>query len=340
METPDPNMPSTPDGIISTFLPGPVSGSAPDVACSGETTAFSTSVPVPCPARTTVSERASISGPSNVVESSPNLTPETNDIVQPLDDSSVELIADPLPPGWDERVDQNGRVYYVDHVNKRTQWDRPSFSLPEGWEQRTDASGRVYYVDHINHVTTWYHPLSENLRVQSTPSRLSLDVGSCSDAGYRTSEEDGAVEDGELLISEPQNSFSRVHSISPGSRSPSLTVHDLRGSSHRTGSSRRSLTMAPSSTTRDRRTAAQATLSRANQLSVLDEVRAAQTMYLRRRQVSLEDTVAHSPSGADLHDRPKTFSANTAACDSSSTTEQNKFISFLPHAAFLECHSA
>nr|2DMV_A Chain A, Itchy homolog E3 ubiquitin protein ligase [Homo sapiens] len=31
-----------------------------------------------------------------------------------------------LPPGWEQRVDQHGRVYYVDHVEKRTTWDRPS----------------------------------------------------------------------------------------------------------------------------------------------------------------------------------------------------------------------
>ncbi|KAA0193841.1 E3 ubiquitin-protein ligase [Fasciolopsis buskii] len=111
---------------MSTSLPGAIGGSAPDVACVGEVAASSTSVPVPCTARMTVSERASLSGPANVVESGPSLTTETNGVVQPLDDSSVELVAEPLPPGWDERVDQNGRVYYVDHVNKRTQWDRPS----------------------------------------------------------------------------------------------------------------------------------------------------------------------------------------------------------------------
>lgn len=26
---------------------------------------------------------------------------------------------------WEQRVDQHGRVYYVDHVEKRTTWDRP-----------------------------------------------------------------------------------------------------------------------------------------------------------------------------------------------------------------------
>lgn len=31
----------------------------------------------------------------------------------------------PLPPGWERKVDATGRVYYVDHVNRKTQWDRP-----------------------------------------------------------------------------------------------------------------------------------------------------------------------------------------------------------------------
>lgn len=31
----------------------------------------------------------------------------------------------PLPSGWEQRFDQNGRIYYVDHVNKRTTWVRP-----------------------------------------------------------------------------------------------------------------------------------------------------------------------------------------------------------------------
>ncbi|KAF8562987.1 hypothetical protein P879_09980 [Paragonimus westermani] len=102
--------------------------------------------------------------------------------------SSVELVSDPLPPGWDERVDQNGRTYYVDHVNRRTQWDRPSYQLPEGWEQRTDNNGRVYYVDHINHQTTWYHPLSEASRMHEIASGLSIDGGSGSDTECRNGE--------------------------------------------------------------------------------------------------------------------------------------------------------
>ncbi|XP_062867498.1 E3 ubiquitin-protein ligase NEDD4-like isoform X2 [Trichomycterus rosablanca] len=32
----------------------------------------------------------------------------------------------PLPPGWEEKVDNLGRTYYVNHNNRTTQWKRPS----------------------------------------------------------------------------------------------------------------------------------------------------------------------------------------------------------------------
>ncbi|XP_077988397.1 E3 ubiquitin-protein ligase NEDD4-like isoform X2 [Glandiceps talaboti] len=32
----------------------------------------------------------------------------------------------PLPQGWEERVDNNGRVFYVNHLSRSTQWERPT----------------------------------------------------------------------------------------------------------------------------------------------------------------------------------------------------------------------
>ncbi|XP_029548901.1 E3 ubiquitin-protein ligase Itchy isoform X1 [Salmo trutta] len=69
----------------------------------------------------------------------------------------------PLPPGWEQRVDQNGRMYYVDHIEKKTSWNRPD-SLPSGWERRVDPMGRVYFVDHISRTTTWQRPTQESVR--------------------------------------------------------------------------------------------------------------------------------------------------------------------------------
>ncbi|KAL1513119.1 hypothetical protein ABEB36_002580 [Hypothenemus hampei] len=34
----------------------------------------------------------------------------------------------PLPPEWEERQDANGRTYYVNHIARTTQWERPTVS--------------------------------------------------------------------------------------------------------------------------------------------------------------------------------------------------------------------
>lgn len=41
-------------------------------------------------------------------------------------DDDEEILKDELPAGWEERLAQNNRVYYVNHVTKTTQWDRPT----------------------------------------------------------------------------------------------------------------------------------------------------------------------------------------------------------------------
>uniref|UniRef100_A0A671LJP7 E3 ubiquitin-protein ligase n=1 Tax=Sinocyclocheilus anshuiensis TaxID=1608454 RepID=A0A671LJP7_9TELE len=64
---------------------------------------------------------------------------------------------------WEQRVDQNGRLYYVDHVEKKTTWERPE-PLPAGWERRVDPMSRVYFVDHISRTTTWQQPTMETVR--------------------------------------------------------------------------------------------------------------------------------------------------------------------------------
>ncbi|KAM9828977.1 itchy E3 ubiquitin protein ligase b [Syngnathus typhle] len=69
----------------------------------------------------------------------------------------------PLPPGWEQRIDQHGRLYFVDHVEKKTTWERPD-PLPPGWERRVDQMGRVYFVDHITRTTTWQRPTVETVR--------------------------------------------------------------------------------------------------------------------------------------------------------------------------------
>ncbi|NXF01974.1 WWC2 protein, partial [Smithornis capensis] len=73
----------------------------------------------------------------------------------------------PLPDGWEEARDYDGKVFYIDHNTKQTSWIDPrdrltkplSFAdcvgdeLPWGWEAAYDPQIGVYYIDHINQTT-------------------------------------------------------------------------------------------------------------------------------------------------------------------------------------------
>uniref|UniRef100_A0A673LVZ3 WW domain-containing protein n=1 Tax=Sinocyclocheilus rhinocerous TaxID=307959 RepID=A0A673LVZ3_9TELE len=68
----------------------------------------------------------------------------------------------PLPEGWEEARDFDGKVYYIDHINYTTSWIDPrdrytkplTFAdcigdeLPVGWEEAYDPHVGAYYVDH------------------------------------------------------------------------------------------------------------------------------------------------------------------------------------------------
>lgn len=72
----------------------------------------------------------------------------------------------PLPDGWEKRVEPNGRVYFVNHKNRTTQWEDPRTQgqlqqepLPQGWEMRfTEDAGVKYFVDHNTRTTTFHDP--------------------------------------------------------------------------------------------------------------------------------------------------------------------------------------
>ena len=48
-----------------------------------------------------------------------------------------------------------------------------TFLLPVGWEARIDSHGRIFYIDHNNRTTTWQRPTNITVREnipQRTPS--------------------------------------------------------------------------------------------------------------------------------------------------------------------------
>nr|CAH7712862.1 unnamed protein product [Callosobruchus chinensis] len=93
----------------------------------------------------------------------------------------------PLPDGWEERQDANGRTYYVNHMARTTQWERPTLRagqqgaglnnarrpqdddvlgpLPEGWEERVHSDGRIFFIDHNTRTTQWEDPRLSNPQI-------------------------------------------------------------------------------------------------------------------------------------------------------------------------------
>ncbi|XP_033820983.1 protein WWC3 [Periophthalmus magnuspinnatus] len=81
----------------------------------------------------------------------------------------------PLPAGWEEARDYDGRVFFIDHNTRQTSWIDPrdritkplTFAdcvgdeLPLGWEEVYDQQVGVYYIDHINKTTQIENPRTQ-----------------------------------------------------------------------------------------------------------------------------------------------------------------------------------
>ncbi|XP_051047231.1 LOW QUALITY PROTEIN: E3 ubiquitin-protein ligase HECW1-like [Phodopus roborovskii] len=102
-------------------------------------------------ARTTEGLESPMAGPSNRREGEcpilhnsqpisqlPSLRPEHH---------HYPTIDEPLPPNWEARIDSHGRVFYVDHVNRTTTWQRPTVApTPDGMIR----SGSIHQMEQLN----------------------------------------------------------------------------------------------------------------------------------------------------------------------------------------------
>lgn len=91
----------------------------------------------------------------------------------------------PLPEGWDFARDFDGKLYFIDHNNRKTTWIDPrdrytkpqSFAdcigneLPLGWEEAYDAQIGPYYINHVNQVTQLEDPRLEWRSIQEAMLR-------------------------------------------------------------------------------------------------------------------------------------------------------------------------
>ncbi|XP_026732605.1 WW domain-containing oxidoreductase [Trichoplusia ni] len=73
---------------------------------------------------------------------------------------------DELPAGWEEKSTQDGNVYYVNTVSKKTQLTHPRtgrkkvipFELPFGWSKSVDAEGKTIYIQRETGNRTYVDP--------------------------------------------------------------------------------------------------------------------------------------------------------------------------------------
>jgi E3 ubiquitin-protein ligase NEDD4 len=118
-----------------------------------------------------------------------NLLPQLRELIPGVPTPPYE----DLPPGWESRISQQGRKYFVDHNTRTTSWNRPPLNLlavsptihapsaradetvlssnatsgdgtysdvhlPPGWDMRHTRDGRLYFLDHNTRTSTWGDP--------------------------------------------------------------------------------------------------------------------------------------------------------------------------------------
>eukprot|EP00048_Salpingoeca_helianthica_P024377 m.31910 g.31910 ORF g.31910 m.31910 type:complete len:620 (-) comp9351_c2_seq1:25-1884(-) len=70
----------------------------------------------------------------------------------------------PLPPGWALLHTREGRPYFAHREQRRCTWADPRLAdpkdaLPAGWEQAVDGNGEPYYIDHVHKRTQRERPV-------------------------------------------------------------------------------------------------------------------------------------------------------------------------------------
>lgn len=123
------------------------------------------------------------SAPSNNNSSRSTSTPQSRP--DSADDNSASSPANVnpeagLPPGWSMQIAPNGRMFFIDHNERKTSWVDPRTgraspmpsqtrppeddlgSLPEGWEERVHSDGRIFFIDHNTRTTQWEDPRLSN----------------------------------------------------------------------------------------------------------------------------------------------------------------------------------
>uniref|UniRef100_A0A8C1ZDW6 E3 ubiquitin-protein ligase n=1 Tax=Cyprinus carpio TaxID=7962 RepID=A0A8C1ZDW6_CYPCA len=106
---------------------------------------------------------------------------EVTDSTDPGSQRPQQLLP-PLPPGWEEKVDNLGRTYYVNHNNRTTQWKRPSI---------VDVVSETENDNHLRHINQEAHRVFRSRRhISEDLENEQLDIRDIDDSWEPISEED------------------------------------------------------------------------------------------------------------------------------------------------------
>jgi len=113
---------------LSTNVNTPIPGSSAAPSRPSVSSTTTTEQPQQRPHSTSVSNVNGAPSPNNLTVPTITTT-QPNGPPVPRQASSASTFEDQqgrLPPGWERRVDNLGRTYYVDHNTRTTTWTRPT----------------------------------------------------------------------------------------------------------------------------------------------------------------------------------------------------------------------
>nr|XP_029711827.1 E3 ubiquitin-protein ligase Nedd-4-like isoform X3 [Aedes albopictus] len=127
--------------------------------------------------------------------------------------------ADTLPSGWEERQDANGRTYYVNHLQRTTQWERPTATLSQSSQDNDMAAAfqRRVHISVDDNITASNASLASTLRSTASLSNSvsSLGVGPPGSSTNATSNGEEAAEGAVVFRSDSLRSLPTIRVSSP-----------------------------------------------------------------------------------------------------------------------------
>ncbi|KAF7243661.1 E3 ubiquitin-protein ligase HECW2 [Varanus komodoensis] len=85
------------------------------------------------------------------------------------DVSRYQRVDEALPPNWEARIDSHGRIFYVDHVNRTTTWQRPTAPPAQQILQRSNS---IQQMEQLNRRYQSIRRTITNDRPEEQPSAM------------------------------------------------------------------------------------------------------------------------------------------------------------------------